>query len=105
MIVDNLNVMDRTVTPDEADAPLIVDPNAVLAASRLPLRASSRLPGGCRKAIRSIAAANMASFRWAGRTRSDGNPLGVLPFQTASASLVLKLWIMMSLVAEDSYVS
>jgi hypothetical protein len=31
MIIDNINVMDRTVTPDEADAPLVVDPNAVLA--------------------------------------------------------------------------
>src|SRR4051812_11718634 len=31
MIVDNVNVMSRTVTPNEADAPLVVDPNTMLA--------------------------------------------------------------------------
>jgi hypothetical protein len=30
MIVDDLDVMSATVTPDEADSPLVVDPYAVL---------------------------------------------------------------------------
>jgi hypothetical protein len=33
MIVDHLNVMSATVTPDEADSPLVVDPYAVLSLS------------------------------------------------------------------------
>jgi len=33
MIVDDLNVMSATVTPDEADSPLVVDPYAVLSLS------------------------------------------------------------------------
>jgi hypothetical protein len=33
MIVDDLNVISRAVTPNKADAPLVVDPDAVLALS------------------------------------------------------------------------
>jgi hypothetical protein len=33
MIVDDLNVMSATVTPDEADSPWVVDPYAVLSLS------------------------------------------------------------------------
>jgi len=33
MIIDNLNVMGSTVTPNEADALLVVDPKTMLALS------------------------------------------------------------------------
>jgi hypothetical protein len=62
VVVHDLHVVDVAVSPDEADPPLVVDADAVLAGS-IALRVSKRLPGGTRRSEMFWALFNIRSFR------------------------------------------
>src|SRR5439155_26144200 len=62
MVIDNLNHLGAAIPPDEADVPLIVDPDAVLS----PAIASECLEpvaGGARRSESRVAASSMSSLR------------------------------------------
>lgn len=92
MVVRHLHVVRAAVPPNEADAPLVVDPDAVLPGP-VAFSASSRLPGGAFKSSSRVAASSIRSFRRATLATSDGKPLGNLPAHTAAVRLSRKLSI------------
>jgi hypothetical protein len=62
VIVDDFHLLGVVAIPDEADAVLIVDPDAVLPL-RWPFNGSSRLPGGERRNSSVAAAFNTTNLR------------------------------------------
>ena len=72
MVIDDLNILGITVLPQEADAPLVVDPNTTLAASvagkllqTITVRDTEKVEGG--------SAVSCFSFRCATRCMSWGS--------------------------------
>ena len=62
VIIGYLHIVGIAITPFEADAPLVIDPDRVLALAVF-LSFSSWLPGGTFRSLRLIAASRIANFR------------------------------------------
>ena len=85
IIVDDLDGIGVTVVPDEADAPLIVDPDAVLP-RRSPASASRRLPAGARRSCSGARLWSCKNLRLPVRSTSCGTPLTKRRSQAARAA-------------------
>jgi len=66
VVVDDFDGVRVPIFPDEADAPLVIDADAMLALP-LPLESFERLPGGTRKSSKTAAAESCVSLRSAVR--------------------------------------
>jgi hypothetical protein len=93
VVIDDFHVVGITLDPSEADAPLIVDPNAVLTLAAT-LEGAIRLAGGMRRSSSTKALPSMRSLRRTTDWISAGSRREVVPPQIFSASLSAKFLIM-----------
>src|SRR5215207_5383797 len=90
VVVDDLDILGSSVDPAEADAPLIVDADRMLA---LAFKASSRLPGGILRSSSRPETLSSRSFRSAASWRSEGKRRLRRPAHILSVSRSAKLRI------------
>ena len=72
MVVDNLGVIDVTITPHKADTPAVIDPNAILSRS-IPYQLFQPIGRGNLQIIERMALLSMRSFRKATCWMSAGS--------------------------------
>ena len=85
MVVDDFNLVSVSLSPHEADTPLIVDPNAMLAFS-IPVKSFEPIPGWRREITKLGCGVQLTKF--AQRHSFDG-PKSPHPLPTVEALRVL----------------
>jgi hypothetical protein len=87
MVIDDFDPLGAALAPDKANAPPIVDPDAVLPLA-VAFERPRRLPGGARRSASRVAASSMSSLRCA-TVPIARNAAGVSPRKSASVRLSL----------------
>jgi len=85
MVVGDLYIVDVALLPTEAEAPLVVDPDAVLTLA-IPLQGLRQFAGGTRRSCRLSARFSILSFRRELRWMSGGIRRTGSRLKSASAS-------------------
>lgn len=113
MVVNDFDVFDTGICPDEAYAPLVIDPDRMLAFS-VALKGFKSVSRGERRSSRAAALFRIVNLRTADLTISEGKPFSALPRATASVLASLNdlitpgsscLYHMVILVKVNQYVS